>query len=98
MPPPKAFEWDEHKNQENIRRHGISFERAKTIFDGIVHSEIDDRSEYGEVREKSIGLLEGVVVAVVIHTDRNGKIRIISARKADKQERMDYYAYARTYY
>lgn len=94
----RTFEWDEKKNRENIQRRGISFQRAKTIFDGIVYTEIDDRDDYGEVREKSIGLMEGVVAAVVIHTDRNGKIRIISARKADKQERRDYYAYAGTYY
>ena len=96
--PPFEFEWDPKKNQENIIRRGISFERAKTIFDGIVYTEIDDRYDYEEVREKSIGLMEGVVVVVVIHTDRNGKMRIISARKADQQERRDYYAYAGTYY
>ena len=92
------FEWDESKNQENIRKRKISFERAKTIFDGIVLTEIDDWDDYGEVREKSYGLMEGVVVVVVIHTDRNGKIRIISARKATKKERKDYYAHARAYY
>ncbi|MCH8293007.1 BrnT family toxin [Candidatus Poribacteria bacterium] len=92
------FEWDENKNQENIQGHGISFERAKTIFNGIVYTDVDDRYNYGEVREKSIGLMEGMVVVVVIHTDRNGLIRIISARKANKQERRDYYAYAGTYY
>ena len=65
------------KNQKNTRRRGISFERAKTIFDGIVYSEIDNRPDYGEVREGSIGLLESAVVAVVIHANRHGKIRII---------------------
>lgn len=84
------FEWDEDKNRENIRNHGISFERAKTVFDYAIVTKIDDRKDYGEVREISLGLLEGVVVIVVVHTEREGKVRIISARKANKVERKVY--------
>lgn len=92
------FEWDEDKNLENIQKHGISFERAKTIFDGIVLTKIDDSQDYDEIREKSYGFMAGVVLVVVIHTDRNGKIRIISARKATKKERRAFHARTRTYY
>lgn len=92
------FEWDESKNQENIRKHGISFERAKTIFDGVVLTKIDNRYDYEEVREISYGLMEGVVVVVVVHTERSGKIRLISARKATKKERRNFYVYTRTHY
>jgi uncharacterized DUF497 family protein len=80
------FEWDEEKNLANRRKHGISFEEASTIFDGPVLS-LDDEGHQGEVRERSYGLIGGVVVACVIHTDRDGVIRIISARKATKNER-----------
>ena len=92
------FEWDEDKNKENIKKHGISFERAITIFDGIVLTEIDERQDYGEIREKSYGFMARVILVVVIHTDRNGKIRIISARKATKKERRAFHARTGTYY
>ena len=81
------FEWDEDKNKENIKKHGISFERAISIFDGIVLTQIDDSQDYNEIREKSYGFMARVVLVVVIHTDGNGKTRIISARKATKRER-----------
>jgi uncharacterized protein len=64
------FEWDDHKNRTNIGKHGVSFETAVRIFDGPVLSWIDDRKEYGEVRMRSIGQIEGVVILAVIHTER----------------------------
>jgi len=84
------FEWDEQKNQANIMKHGISFDRAKTIFGGDVLARIDDRYDYGEAREVSLGLLDGVLVLYVVHTERDGKIRLISARPANQQERRQY--------
>lgn len=84
------FEWDEEKNRANIGKHGISFEQASTIFDGITLSRIDDRFDYAETREISIGLMQGVAVIVVIHTVRNGARRIISARQANRTERRKY--------
>ncbi len=80
------FEWDEDKNRANQRKHGISFEEASTIFDGPVLS-LEDEGHQSEVRERSYGLIGGVVVACVVHTDRDGKTRIISARKATRNER-----------
>lgn len=87
------FEWDENKNRENKRKHGISFEEAKEIFFGIVFTSIDDRFDYDEIREISIGTIEGVVIVTVIHTERNRKMRLISARKATPKERRQYYEY-----
>jgi len=87
------FEWDENKNRQNLTKHKISFEEAIEIFNGIVFTKIDDRYDYGEVREISIGAIQGVVIITVAHTERNGKIRIISARKATVKERKDYYEY-----
>jgi len=86
------FEWDEEKDLVNRRKHGISFEEASTIFDGPVLS-LEDEGRQGEVRERSYGLIGGVVVACVIHTDRDGIIRIISARKATRNERKYFDAY-----
>lgn len=83
-----SFEWDEAKNKSNIAKHGISFEQAKTIFEGAV---LTLPSPYkGEKRELSIGLYKSEVLIVVVHTDRSGKTRIISARPAKRKER-NYY-------
>jgi uncharacterized protein len=84
------FEWDKNKNQQNIQKHGISFEEATEIFDGVVFTSIDERYDYEEI---SIGSIQGVVIITVAHTDRNGKIRLISARKATPKERRTYYEY-----
>jgi|LakMenEpi03Aug12_release.lakeMendotaPanAssembly.Ray.scaffolds.fasta_scaffold643465_1 uncharacterized DUF497 family protein len=87
------FEWDENKNTQNRQKHGISFEEAQEIFDGILFTSIDDRFDYAEIREISIGAIQGVVVVTVVHTERAGIIRIISARKATPKERKKYYDY-----
>jgi uncharacterized protein len=50
----------------------------------------DDREDYGEVREISIGMVDGIAVLTVVHTDRQGKVRIISARPASERERRRY--------
>jgi uncharacterized protein len=84
------FEWDEQKNDENIRKHGIDFADVPEIFNAPMLIDLDDRSEYGEERWIGIGLLRHIA-AVVIFTERvNDTIRIISARKATKYERQRY--------
>ncbi|MFY0733724.1 BrnT family toxin [Aurantimonas sp. NFXS3] len=80
------FEWDEAKNASNLKKHGIRFEEAATIFDGPVVTRTDP-DHINEVRERSYGLLGGTIVVCVVHTDRHGKIRIITARKATRGER-----------
>lgn len=87
------FEWDENKNRQNQQKHGISFEEAKEIFYGIVFTSIDEGFYNEEIREISIGTIQGVVVVTVVHTERNNKIRLISARKATPKERRQYYEY-----
>ena len=81
------FEWDEAKNRANIAKHGVSFERARRIFEGRVVTWVDARRAYGEVREISIGFVDGVLLLAVVHTVRSGNIRIISARPAKRKER-----------
>lgn len=87
----KKFEWDDSKNKLNQEKHSISFEEAITIFDDIILSKIDDRNDYKEVRKISLGKIKtGEIIICVVHTNRNNKTRIISARKANKKEREIY--------
>jgi uncharacterized DUF497 family protein len=90
------FEWDENKNRANIKKHGISFETASQIFENPVLTWTDKRKDYEEIREHSIGTIKGIAFIAVIHTDRNGKTRLISARRANKQERQRYEEAIRT--
>lgn len=85
-----AFEWDEEKNQANIAKHGIGFARAKQIFAGPTLYRVDERRDYGERRIVSIGMIEEILILVVVHTDRRGVTRIISARPAKRAERKRY--------
>ena len=85
------FEWDEHKNQENIRRRCIDFTDAANIFlDPFYIEEEDTRQDYEEQRFKVIGEANRQVL-VVVYTYQGEKIRIISARKAEPYERRKYY-------
>ncbi len=87
------FERDENKNQLNQQKHCISFEEAKEIFFGTIFTSISEKIDYGEVREVSIGAIQNILIVAVVHTDRNGKVRIISARKATPKERRKYNEY-----
>ena len=84
------FVWDETKNQSNIAKHGVDFDDAQRVFDGFTFDAPDNRFDYGEERIISIGLLEGIAILVVVHTDRVGVCRIISARQANRKERSRY--------
>jgi len=84
------FEWDEEKNRINIAKHGIGFETARLIFDGPTLDRVDDRKAYGEKRTVSIGVVKDILILVVVHTDRDGTIRLISARPAKRSERRSY--------
>jgi uncharacterized DUF497 family protein len=84
------FEWDDHKNRTNIAKHGVSLAVGSLIFDGFVLTRTDTRNDNGEVREISIGKVGDVAYLTVIHTDRNGTTRIISARPANRDERRRY--------
>jgi uncharacterized protein len=84
-----AFEWDAAKNAANLAKHGISFGDAVRIFEGPVLEKIDSRRDYGEERIAAIGLAMGLELYVV-YTSRGSKRRIISARRASKDEREAY--------
>ncbi len=88
------LEWDPEKNRSNLAKHGISFEEAKAIFDGE-HLSIEDEGDHDEIRERSYGLIRGLLLLCVVHTDRDGVTRIISARKATPSERRLYDAHIR---
>jgi uncharacterized DUF497 family protein len=84
------FDWDEAKRFANLRKHGLDFLDAVTIFEGITVTVLDDRYDYGEIRYLSLGLLKGHVI-LVVHTEQDDVIRIISVRKATKYEEARYF-------
>lgn len=81
------FVWDESKRQANVAKHYIDFWDAKQVFDGPVFERVDNR--HGEDRIFAIGLLEGIEI-VVVYTMRGKRRRIISARRAHRDERQNY--------
>lgn len=83
------FEWDEEKNRRNADKHGVRFEFAIKIFDGPVLTYPDETS-FEEFREISVGVVGAVTFLLVVDTDRDGRTRIISARRANKLERRRY--------
>ncbi len=84
------YEWDEPKRRRNLRKHGIDFADAVQVFDGLTVTLEDSRFEYGETRFLTLGLLRTHVV-VIVHTETEEVIRIISVRKATKNEEIHYY-------
>ena len=84
------FEWAETKRLANLKKHGIDFADVPAMFDGDVFTIQDERFDYSETRYITFGLLKFHVI-VVAHTDENNIIRIISARKATKDEEKRYF-------
>jgi uncharacterized DUF497 family protein len=80
----------EAKRQSNIRRHGIDFAELEKVFAGETPALWNDRYDYGERRLLTLGLLRGSVGAV-FHTETDEVVRIISARKALKDEEVTYF-------
>lgn len=89
--PDIRFEWDERKNSANRRKHGVSFEEAQTVFYDDRAILTDDPDE-DEERFVLLGLSASLKTLVACHCYREADevIRIISARKAQKEERRDY--------
>ena len=85
-----CYEWNLDKNKTNLEKHGMSLEEACQIFENDVFTWTDERKDYKETRKVSIGSLGDEIIIVVVHTDRNGITRIISARPANKTERKLY--------
>lgn len=86
-----AFEWDDDKAAQNFAKHGVTFERARFVFnDPFGVGECDDREDYGEERGAMVGMVEDTLLFVA-YTERGNRIRIISARRATRHEQDDYY-------
>lgn len=87
-----TFEWDERKNRANQRKHGVSFEEARTVFYDDYAIEFYDEEHSGrEDRYLLLGMSIRYRMLMVCHCERRGNvIRIISARKATKKERKPY--------
>ncbi len=84
------FEWDPDKNEANVAKHGMSFVAAVKVFDDPGRIELDSsKPEYGETRNKTIGMV-GSKLFTVVHTDRGEVRRIISARRARANEQRQY--------
>jgi uncharacterized DUF497 family protein len=86
------FEWDEAKAAANLAKHGISFDEASEVFKAPHRISISDtRHDYGEERTNTTGMVNGILVLTVTHTDRQGVVCLISARPASRRERNRYY-------
>ncbi len=84
------FTWDEAKRESNLAKHGFDFVDAETVFSDATFIFEDDRFFYGERRLITLGMLRGVVV-VVTHTEEDDLVRVISMRKATKNEQKIYF-------
>lgn len=92
------FEWDSHKAESNLRKHGVSFEVAQRVFADPNVLMTQDRIEDGEMRWQTVGKVDGSLLLLVAHTfweeDEFGEeievIRIISARSVTRKERQRY--------
>jgi uncharacterized DUF497 family protein len=76
------FEWHKAKARDNLRRHGVSFDLAKTVFQDPfaidrIDDRLDEREEHGEDRFVTIGMAEGKVLLFVAYTEREERIRIV---------------------
>ena len=91
------FDWDPVKARQNLKKHGVSFERAARIFlDPFGISIFDEKHSENEDRWITIGSEPNEVLLVVVHAFRNidtenSLVRVISARKATKEEAQQYH-------
>lgn len=81
------MQFDPAKNQANITKHGVSLERAPEM--DIQAVLVDERHDYGEVRYRALGFIDGVAHCLVF-TDRQGELRAISLRRAHQKEMKRY--------
>ena len=85
------FEWDAAKARANLRKHGVSFaDAAAAFYDRLSVTIADPDHSDGERRFLLIGMMVLGRVVVLSHTDRGRRLRIISARRADRRERVNY--------
>ncbi|MBE9511948.1 MAG: BrnT family toxin [Bacteroidetes bacterium] len=84
------MEWDKAKRKSNIKKYGFDFVDTVKVFDGATFTINDDRFDYGKNRYITLGMLEGIVI-VIAHLEEDELIRIISMRKATKNEQKIYF-------
>lgn len=88
------FEWDRRKAAANLKKHGVSFPEAVTVFGDPLEITIPDPDHSaGEARFLSVGVTIENRLVVVAYTEREGSIRIINARRAASKEQRDYASY-----
>jgi len=85
------YTWDPKKNRKNIALHGIAFDDAVRIFEGLTLERVDDRFDYGEVRVYAIGIVNGIEITVIYTDVSQAERRIISAWRAERHEREAYW-------
>ncbi len=81
------FTWREPKRRANLKKHGVDFVDAEQVFAGPAFTFEDNREDYGEQRWVTLGLLSKQVM-VIVHTETEDEIHVISMRKADKDEQL----------
>lgn len=86
------FEFDPIKAQTNLRKHGVSFSHAEQALRDPMAVTIEDPDAIGEQRFVSLGMDALGRVLVVVHTQREERTRVISARKASRGESEQYHA------
>lgn len=85
------FEWNESKAASNLKKHGISFKQATTVFSDPLSNTINDPyHSQDEHRFLTIGCTKEGIMLMISHVDREERIRIISARKVTRRERRAY--------
>jgi uncharacterized DUF497 family protein len=84
------FAWDEVKRRINLKKHGLDFTDAGKVFAGITRTFEDSRFEYGEQRFITLGLLDDTVV-LIAHSETARELRVISMRKATRNEQILYF-------
>ena len=90
------FEWDEEKNRKNFEKHGFSFDDAEEVFNSPTITFVDERYNYDEVRQVTLGAYKERIVFIV-YTLRENRIRLISMRKANAREQKIYQKRLETY-
>lgn len=89
--------WDEAKRRRNIRVHGLDFEGADAIWGNFTVTREDIRERYGEKRLVTFGLLNGEVV-VLVHSERDADMHVISLRRAERYEARYYFETAEDHF
>ena len=85
------FEWDPRKAAANLKKHGVTFQEAATVFgDPLAITFQDPDHSEEEERQMTYGLSQQMRLIVVSHTQRKDQMRIISARLMDRKERVIY--------